>query len=88
MLLLAQLKPSVRLPTAPSVWGTGQDKMRIVKERLRELLPDARVFLGWSAHELCDTVELHLMSLCVAVIEQMLMISLPVEAQSTWTSRL
>ena len=27
------------------VWGTGQDQMRIVKQRLVEMLPDARVFL-------------------------------------------
>ena len=27
------------------VWGTGQDQMRIVKQRLLEMLPDARVFL-------------------------------------------
>lgn len=27
------------------VWGTGQDQMRVVKQRLAELLPDARVFL-------------------------------------------
>ena len=32
-------------------WGTGQDQMRIVKQRLLEMLPDVRVFLGarwWS----------------------------------------
>jgi hypothetical protein len=28
------------------VWSTGQDQMRIVKTRLHEMLPDARVFLG------------------------------------------
>ena len=27
------------------VWGTGQDQMRIVKQRLLEMLPDARAFL-------------------------------------------
>ena len=27
------------------VWGTGQDQMRIVKQRLVEMLPDIRVFL-------------------------------------------
>ena len=27
------------------VWGTGQDQMRIVKQRLVEMLPDASVFL-------------------------------------------
>jgi len=27
------------------VWGTGQDQMRIVKQRLREMTPDASVFL-------------------------------------------
>jgi hypothetical protein len=27
------------------VWGTGQDQMRIVKQRLREMLPDAEIFL-------------------------------------------
>ena len=27
-------------------WGTGQDQMRIVKQRLLEMLPDVRVFLG------------------------------------------
>jgi hypothetical protein len=28
------------------VWGTGQDQMRIVKQRMREMLPDVEVFLG------------------------------------------
>ena len=28
------------------VWGTGQDQMRIIKQRLREMLPDVQVFLG------------------------------------------
>ena len=28
------------------VWSTGQDKMRIVKRRLVEMMPDARVFLA------------------------------------------
>ena len=28
-----------------SVWGTGQDQMRIIKQRLVEMLPEARVFL-------------------------------------------
>ena len=28
------------------VWGTGQDQMRIVKQRLLEMIPDMRVFLG------------------------------------------
>ena len=27
------------------VWGTGQDQMRIIKARLREMLPDVSVFL-------------------------------------------
>jgi len=27
------------------VWGTGQDQMRVVKQRLLEMLPDVRVFL-------------------------------------------
>ena len=27
------------------VWGTGQDQMRVVKQRLLEMLPDARIFL-------------------------------------------
>jgi hypothetical protein len=27
------------------VWGTGQDQMRIVKQRLCEMVPDMRVFL-------------------------------------------
>lgn len=27
------------------VWGTGQDQMRIVKQRLREMMPSARIFL-------------------------------------------
>ena len=27
------------------VWGPGQDQMRIVKQRLLEMVPDARVFL-------------------------------------------
>ena len=30
---------------ARSVWGTGQDQMRVVKQRLLEMLPDACVFL-------------------------------------------
>jgi hypothetical protein len=32
------------------VWGTGQDQMRIVKQRLREMTPDASVFLGTPPH--------------------------------------
>jgi hypothetical protein len=27
------------------VWGTGQDQMRIVKQRLLEMIPDVQVFL-------------------------------------------
>ena len=30
---------------ACSVWGTGQDQMRIVKQRMKEMLPDAQIFL-------------------------------------------
>ena len=37
------------------VWGTGQDQMRVVKQRLVEMLPDIRCFLdetGWfNLHE-------------------------------------
>ena len=28
-----------------SVWGTGQDQMRIIKQRMLEMLPDIKVFL-------------------------------------------
>ncbi len=31
------------------IWGTGQDQMRIVKQRMLEMLPGVRVFLGASA---------------------------------------
>jgi len=27
------------------VWGSGQDQMRVVKTRLLEMMPDAKVFL-------------------------------------------
>ena len=27
------------------VWGTGQDQMRVVKQRLLEMLPDVTIFL-------------------------------------------
>ena len=39
--------PTLLLPprVSFSVWGTGQDQMRVVKQRLREMLPEARVFL-------------------------------------------
>ena len=36
-----------------SVWGTGQDQMRVVKERLVQLLPELKVFLdvrGWASN--------------------------------------
>ena len=28
-----------------SVWGTGQDQMRIIKQRLLEMIPELSVFL-------------------------------------------
>ena len=34
--------------TAASVWGTGQDQMRIIKQRLLEMMPAVRVFLDVS----------------------------------------
>ena len=32
-------------PCVSSVWGTGQDQMRIVKQRLLEMVPELSVFL-------------------------------------------
>lgn len=32
-------------PCGNSVWGTGQDQMRIVKQKLLEMMPGAAVFL-------------------------------------------
>ena len=43
------------------VWGTGQDQMRIVKQRLLEMMPDLRVFLdvdGSRALSLIDRASL------------------------------
>ena len=32
-------------PARDSVWSTGQDQMRVVKQRLLEMMPDLSVFL-------------------------------------------
>ena len=37
------------------VWGTGQDQMRVVKQRLLEMVPDLRVFLDVDGTRLCSS---------------------------------
>ena len=47
-------------PSSPpfcSVWGTGQDQMRIVKQRLLEMMPALAVFLDVDDLEDIDDLE-------------------------------
>ena len=39
------------------VWGTGQDQMRVVKQRLQEMMPDLQVFLDVDDLEDIDALE-------------------------------
>ena len=42
---LHEARACSRVSLVCSVWGTGQDQMRIVRQRLLEMLPDISVFL-------------------------------------------
>jgi len=42
------------------VWGTGQDQMRIVKQRLLEMIPDLQVFLDVDDLEVIGDLELYI----------------------------
>jgi len=41
------------------VWGTGQDQMRVVKQRLREMVPELRVFLDVDDLKEIGDLEMH-----------------------------
>ena len=37
-----------RIVRAASQWGTAQDQMRVIKQRLLEMIPDLRIFLEYA----------------------------------------